>query len=491
MRDLTTEAISKCHIFLRECFGYDPSVVSLREIARFKTCVEFFQDYFLKKNNQSKHSIDKETEKVYKIKSIICSIYLCYYIRLTNEGRRGNFEYQLKDILLEIANFYAEKKNKNFINDYNFNLYTKIRYEKLSQELRDKNFWNFSDLLKTEEEFLVSQIIDPDKDKGIGINQLLKENLFLLFLAIVTKIPLIIVGKPGTGKSLSAQLIYNSMRGKYSKKSFFTKYPKINQIYFQGTGFTTPDDVDKLFRKTEGLYKYYLRNSISNDTAPIYMILFNKLELAEIAPTNPLNTLHSRLEYDGKTEGTCFIGISEYFLDATKMNKALCLSVPNLEDKLDQLKETSKSIVQSISDDIDNDHLIFNILSRAYERYKYYLNFIKKLVVLKRYAKRRDLKGKDFRQIEYEKEFKKLLKRDKTIKTEFHGNRDFYNIIKGVAIEGSRLGDISDEKLIVPIINNFIERNFGGITYGIDINFNLEFEYIKEQMKELKEEILN
>jgi len=69
------------YIFKR-IFGNDPSIVSLREIARFKTCVELFEDYFLKKNNQSKHSIDKETEKVYKIKSIICSIYLCYYLRL-------------------------------------------------------------------------------------------------------------------------------------------------------------------------------------------------------------------------------------------------------------------------------------------------------------------------------------------------------------------------------------------------------------------------
>ena len=46
--NLTIEAISKCHIFLRKTFE-DPSIVSLREIVRFTKCVEFFQDYFLKK----------------------------------------------------------------------------------------------------------------------------------------------------------------------------------------------------------------------------------------------------------------------------------------------------------------------------------------------------------------------------------------------------------------------------------------------------------
>ena len=69
-------------------------------------------------------------------------------------------------------------------------------------------------------------------DKGIGKNILLKENTFLLFLAVTTKIPLIIVGKPGTGKNLSAQLIYKSMRGKYSKNKFFQKIPSNNTNLF-------------------------------------------------------------------------------------------------------------------------------------------------------------------------------------------------------------------------------------------------------------------
>ena len=221
------------------------------------------------------------------------------------------------------------------------------------------------------------------------------------------------------------------------------------------------------------------------------MILFDELGLAEKSPSNPLKVLHSKLEYGGKTEGACFIGISNYSLDAAKVNRALNLSMPNLEDKLDQLKSTAKSIIESFSDDIYQDNLIFHILSRAYNRYKHYLNFIKKLTVLKQYAKGKNLRGINFKEIETAQEYIKLFKRDRIIKSEFHGNRDFYYIIKGVAIEGSRLNNISDEKQIVPIINNFIERNFGGISYDIDIDFNLEFEDIKIEMGKLKNEILN
>ena len=94
----------------------------------------------------------------------------------------------------------------------------------------------------------MKQIIDPDKDKGIGENQLLKENLFLIFLAVVIKIPLIIVSRPGAGKSLGLQLIYNSIMGKYSKEKLFINYPQINQTYFQGADSTALKDVEKLLK---------------------------------------------------------------------------------------------------------------------------------------------------------------------------------------------------------------------------------------------------
>jgi len=473
----TTEAISKCHIFLRKTFK-DPSIVSLREITRFTKCVEFFQDYFKKKNNQNQEPLDK-------IKSIICSIYLCYYIRLINDEIRGRFDSELQKSLLKIVNSYTEDKNDE---ENKSNLFDKIKNNKLKEELNDKNVEHFSDLLRIEEEFLLKQI---ELGIGIGKNQLLKENLFLLFLAVVTKIPLIIVGKPGTGKSLSAQLLYNSMRGIYSKNEFFKKYPQIIQIYFQGSESTIPEDITELFKKAEDLYTNYKQNKNKDDIIPIYMILFDELGLAEKAPTNPLKVLHSKLEYDGKSEGVCFIGISNYSLDAAKINRAISLLVPNLEDKLEQLKATSKSIVGSISEDISKEPskiFIFNILSRAYQLYKHYLIFIKKLIVLKQYIiKKKELKGKDLKEIDGQQEYKKLLKKEKKIKLEFHGNRDFYNIIKCVAIEGSKLNNISDEAQIVPIIENYIERNFGGISYEIDIDFNLQSDDIKEDMKKLKE----
>ena len=173
------------------------------------------------------------------------------------------------------------------------------------------------------------------------------------------------------------------MRGKYSKDIFFRQYPQIVLTYFQGSESTKPEDIDKLFEIAENKLEFYKKNEeFKNEKLPISMILFDELGLAEKSESNPLKALHSKLEYAGNEDGVSFIGISNYSLDAAKVNRAMNLSVPNLEDKIDQLINTSKSIVERISEDLSNLK-IFEILARAYYEYKNKLNFIKQLIVLK------------------------------------------------------------------------------------------------------------
>ena len=485
--DYTAEAISKCHIFLRSTFE-DPSIVSLREITRFVKCVEFFQKYFKKKEYLQNNNPNDNKNKVNKIKSVICSIYLCYYIRLINVGQRSKFDSDLKQTLLKLVNVYSEKKIET--NDKN-GLFNSIMYKPFLEEYRGKQIEHFSQILELEEDFLLDQI---ELDKGIGKNKLLKENVFLLFLSVCTKIPLIIVGKPGTGKSLSSKLIINSMKREYSKEnSLFKHYPKIIQTYFQGSKSNIPEDIEKLFRRTDNLYKKFKDKypDKKEDDVPIYMILFDELGLAEKSPKNPLKVLHHRLEYDGKTEGVCFVGISNYSLDAAKVNRALYLSVPNLEDDINMLSNTAQSIVENISKELignKDNKLLFEIISRAYREYKNFLFYIKKIIILKQFFKQKKDEYKTIKsleEIEKNDYYKELLKRENNIKTEFHGNRDFYNIIKSVAIYVSKLTNVSDEeKQIVPYIEHYIERNFGGIIYEIDIDFDFELED-KEKIEEI------
>ena len=350
-------------------------------------------------------------------------------------------------------------------------------------DLRDQKIIQFSDLLKLEQNFLINLI---ELDKGIGKNNLLKENVFLLFLSLITTIPLIIIGKPGTGKSLSAQLISKTMRGKYSKEKFFRKFPQIMQTYFQGSESNIPEDIEKLFDMAEGKYKSFderfKKNEIKKEDLPISMILFDELGLAEKSKTNPLKVLHSKLEYAGKKDGVSFVGISNYSLDAAKINRAMVLSVPNLDEKLNELKEIVKSIVESISENLYNDQkIIFDILSTAYYEYKNNLNFIKQLTAFKVFNEKNneskepiDLTKKDFNEITKLKEYINCLKNEKKIKENFHGFLDLFNFIKGTAIEIGRLSN-KDNKDVIDNIEKYIERNFGEIDYEIDIDLKLQF----------------
>ena len=395
---LTTEAISQCHIYLRNTF--DPSVVSLREIARFVKCVEFFKNYFEKKN---KYLNRENKEKNNKLRSIICSIYLCYYIRLTDESKRTNFEVVLRPLLIKLIN------NDKFFEETDGNLLEQIKNEELNYEIlrNEETIDKFSDFLTTEEDFILDLI---DIDKGIGKNTLLKENVLLLFLSVITNIPLIIIGKPGTGKSLSAQLIYKSLRGKYSKNEFFRLFPKLIQIYFQGSESTDPDDVLNLFDRAKKKLNHFIKENKKIieeneklkkekkeekklEELPTIMVLFDELGLAERSKKNPLKVLHSKLEYSGKDKGVSFIGISNYTLDAAKINRALVLSVPDLDQRLDEIVKTSENIVESISENLKKEP-IFKLLSKTYFDYKNELQFIKELVVYNQYKKDNNNKNK-------------------------------------------------------------------------------------------------
>ena len=103
----------------------------------------------------------------------------------------------------------------------------------------------------------------------------------------------------------------------------------------------------------------------------VYLILFDEMGLAEISPYNPLKVIHSEL--DGKQE-VGFIGISNWVLDASKMNRGIHLSVQ--EPDLDDLILTAKSIADAIYDEILKVPSFTNVivnLTKSYYDYKKYL----------------------------------------------------------------------------------------------------------------------
>ena len=65
-------------------------------------------------------------------------------------------------------------------------------------------------------------------EENIAKNTALKENLFMMFVCIQLRIPLFLVGKPGSSKSLAKTIIQTSMKGQNSKNPVLKKFNHVS-----------------------------------------------------------------------------------------------------------------------------------------------------------------------------------------------------------------------------------------------------------------------
>ena len=117
--------------------------------------------------------------------------------------------------------------------------------------------------------------------------------------------------------------------------------------------------------------------------------------LAERSSNNPLKVIHYLLERDGdnKNQAVPFLGISNWRLDAAKINRALSLTITDYD--INDLEETAIAIADALDPELSVKYKdFFEALAGAYYAY-----------------------------IEFNQQ---SLRENK----DFHGNRDFYNLIK-------------------------------------------------------------
>ena len=160
--------------------------------------------------------------------------------------------------------------------------------------------------------------------------------------------------------------------------------------------------------------------------------------LAEISKNNPLKVIHSQLEYDENKDKVSFIGISNWPLDASKMNRGIYLSITEPDE--DDLIFTALKIAESYDVKLVQEYNnYFTNLASTYFEYKELL------------------KSKSF---EFEEQNNKNIR-------EFHGSRDFYHLIKTASKLLIQSEFSKDKYEIENIMNESIERNFGGLENSI------------------------
>jgi len=383
IKKLTENAIFDSQEFIRNNLGI--SSVSLRDVRRWGIFFEWFCK-FLKIPYFTDYNFSDEQIYIY---SLNLSIYLCYYIRIFNKLLRNEFCNLMKE---------------SFEN------------------------YDFEEFPKEIQKIIANEV---ELDKGIAKNRALLENLFSIFVCLNTKIPLFIIGKPGCSKSLSSQLIFKSMNGKDNK--FFKYFPKVYTKSYQGSLTSNSKGVLSIFKKARKSLE-----DLKYNKEIISSIYFDEMGLSEISPNNPLKVIHSELEYDEYKKKIAFIGISNWPLDASKMNRGIHLSItePDEED----LKETAFELAKSYNGRLIQDYKeYFEYLAFSYYKYKELLKT--------KYS-------------EFDKENSKNIK-------EFHGTRDFYHLIKTASKLLLESNFTKEKYQIEKILMESIERNFGGLENSI------------------------
>ena len=169
---------------------------------------------------------------------------------------------------------------------------------------------------------------------GIGKNAPLKENIFVIITCILNSIPLIITGKPGSSKTLAMNLINKSFKGSISPNDFFKKYPAFLTFPYQGSEQSTSKGIERIYKKA-----HKTQQKVADKNTQV-VVIFDEIGLAEKSPHNPLKVLHSLLE----PPKVATVGISNWSLDASKMNRVITLSRTDPDNK--DLLESAKSIAR-------------------------------------------------------------------------------------------------------------------------------------------------
>jgi hypothetical protein len=375
------QLISRSQVFVRKI--EDVSSVSLRDVARFCRLYNWFHESIMVRCTDTPVSVLKVARR-----AAFAALFLCYYFRLPSVKLKNTYVDELEKCLAEYCSL----------------LFIKNRF--------------LIEQLENEEEELLNEMVLP---RGTAKNRALRENIFVLLACIVNRIPVVLCGKPGCSKTSAVQIVISNLNGKKSNNPYFRTLPELITVSYQGSQSCTSSSIEKVFERA-GKYQK------AQSEAPLLpVIVFDEIGLAELSPRNPLKVLHAELEVETCQYG--FVGISNWRLDASKMNRVLYISCPDPD--LDDLKITAKSIADDMIFEqpaIRNLNLILDGLAEAY--YELF----------------------DFLNIQQENKY-------------YFGLRDFYSLVKGVLNEAHNSITENGEDLF-GIVHRQMKINFDGIING-------------------------
>ncbi|CAG8547650.1 1748_t:CDS:2, partial [Dentiscutata erythropus] len=317
-----TELLCASQAFIRRV--EEPFNVSLRDVKRAIKLFKFFK-YTCGKFNYvqiNNENIPLET------RSLILALSLCYLFRLHEQSQRKEYRKEMINIIEKHQKIY-EPRNRN-------------------EQFKDI----FEIILSQEQENYFKRMRFPE---GIATNEALLENILVMIVCIQTRIPVFIIGTPGS----------MNFRGADSNDPYFRTLPQVYMIPYQCSSSSTSEGIMKAFVTA---LNYQQINSNENPVTAV--VLLDGVGLADTNPHNPLKVLHALLEPPlGSQPAVPVIGISDWRLDNSKSSRALLVQRPHFAEN--DLVDTAKSLLGN------NIKGICNIDDFLIKLAKSYLDYVK------------------------------------------------------------------------------------------------------------------
>jgi hypothetical protein len=191
----------------------EPYNVSLRDVKRAITLVKFFYNSLENRPAYKKgHKYPPPGNPTTTIRSYVLALSLCYHSRLYDQNLRIRYRYEMGYIL---------QNHKAYVGE---NMFAKI--------------------IREEQEDYINRMQCPPNTAN---NEALLENVLVMIVCILTRIPLFLIGASGSSKSLAIRLISSNLRGSDSNDKYFRLLPQIYLIPHQGSSSSTSDGIIKVF----------------------------------------------------------------------------------------------------------------------------------------------------------------------------------------------------------------------------------------------------
>ena len=256
------------------------------------------------------------------------------YKKLKQHGERTN--YSRRAVLVSLGIVYYMRLN----NEY------RAKYKNVLDkwELRPGQI-KFSNAFHEELDWFCKSIIQLP---GIAKTQALKENVFATIACTATHTPLIIVGPPGSSKTLSFNLLIANLKDPVSKMPDLRIFNSLDPHFYQCSRMTTSNEIQMVFSRAINRQK-----SHENFSLPINCVVFmDEAGLPEESHES-LKVLHYYLD----KQEVSFVAITNHVLDAAKTNRAVSLFRPGCSDE--DLKTLAKGCWCSTPDnpppELEND----------------------------------------------------------------------------------------------------------------------------------------